>query len=84
MKNRGSTITLDRETFKIAGQLAKLYNKSIAETIKDLIKKEKNISEFKISRSVRKISGVLKTGYDYKELRDMCVAEKALKYESID
>jgi predicted CopG family antitoxin len=84
LKNRSSTITLDRETFKVAKQLAKLYNKSIADTIKELIKKEKNISGYKISMGVRKISGVLKTDYDYKDLRDRCVAEKAVKYESID
>lgn len=84
MKNKGATITLDDETFRIAKKIAKRSNKSIAEIIKDLIKKERNKSDLKITKGVKKISGILNTSYDYKELRNMCVAEKAGKYESTD
>ena len=82
MKNKGATITLDAETFKTAQYIAKRSNKSIAEIIKDLIKKERNKSDLTITKGVKKISGILNTSYDYKELRDMCAAEKARKYEN--
>jgi len=49
---------------------------SIPDTIKDLLKKEKNVTDFQITKSVKKISGILNTDYDYKTLRSMCIAEK--------
>jgi hypothetical protein len=84
LKSKTSSITVDNETFQLAAQLAKIYHKSIPDTIKDLLKKEKNFADFKITKSVKKISGILKTDYDYKTLRTMCIAEKMEKYESID
>ncbi len=84
MGNKSASIVLDEETLQIAERLAKLYNKSIPETIKDLIKKERDASEFKITKGVKKISGILKTNYDYRTLRDMYIASKVEKYESID
>jgi hypothetical protein len=84
LKSKTSSITVDNETFQLAAQLAKIYHKSIPDTIKDLLKKEKKFAEFKITKSVKKISGILKTDYDYKTLRSMCIAEKMEKYESID
>ena len=84
MSHKSSSVTLDNETFQIAEKLAKLSNKSISDMIKDLIKKQWDISDFKITDNVKKISGILKTNYDYKTLRDMYIAEKAEKYESID
>ncbi len=80
MKNKGASITLDDETLQIAEKLAKRSNKSIPDTIKDLIKREKDISDYRITKGVRKISGILKTNYDYKTLRDMCVAENVERF----
>lgn len=76
MGNKSASIVLEEETLQIAERLAKLYNKSIPETIKDLIKKERDASEFKITKGVKKISGILKTNYDYRTLRDMYIASK--------
>jgi hypothetical protein len=84
LKSKSTSITLDNETFQLAAKLAKIYNKSIPDTIKDLLKKEKDIADFKITKSVKKISGILKTDYDYKTLRSMSIAEKIERYESID
>ena len=84
MSHKSSSVTLDNETFQIAEKLAKLSNKSISDMIKDLIKKQWDISDFNITDNVKKISGILKTNDDYKTLRDMYIAEKAEKYESID
>lgn len=84
LKSKNASITVDNETFQLAAKLAKIHHKSIPDTIKDLLKKEKDIAEFKITKSVKKISGILKTNYDYKTLRSMCIAEKMEKYESID
>jgi len=79
MKNKSSSVTLDFETFQIAEKLAKLSNKSIPDIIKGLIKKQWNRSDFNITKNVKKISGILKTDYDYKTLRDMYIAEKMEK-----
>ncbi len=84
MKNKSSSVILDDETFQIAEKLAKLSNKSIPDIVKDLIKKHWDISDFNITENVKKISGILKTDYDYKTLREMYIAEKMEKYESLD
>ncbi|MCP5045785.1 MAG: ribbon-helix-helix protein, CopG family [bacterium] len=82
MKSKSISIRFDDETYKIAEKLAKLSNLSISEMIKEMIKSKKSITEPRISRSIRKISGIIKTDIDYKELRDMIVDEKTQRYES--
>lgn len=84
MRSKGVSITLDNETFRMAQKLASLSNKSIPDIITELIRKERNTSDFKITRGVKKISGLLKTQYDYKTLRAMYVADNMEKYESLD
>ncbi len=84
MRNKGVAITLDNETFRMVQKRATLSNKSIPDIIKELIRKERNITDYKITRGVKKISGLLKTEYDYKTLRAMYVADNMETYESID
>jgi hypothetical protein len=84
MRNKTASITVDNETAQLAEQLSRIYHKSIPNTIKLVLKKKKGLSEFKITKSVKRISGILKTGYDYKTLRSVCIDDKLEKYESID
>ena len=84
MRNKGVSITLDNETFRMVQKRATLSDKSIPDIIKELIRKERNKTDYKITRGVKKISGLLRTEYDYKTLRDMSVADKMETYESID
>lgn len=83
MKSRSISINFDDETFKIAEKLAKIAHKSIPEMIKEMIKKKGHTSEHKISRGVKKISGIIKTDKDYKSLRDMIIDEKIDRYENL-
>ena len=83
MGTRLISIQLDEETYKIAERLARIANQSIPEMIIDLIAKKSPGTERKISDSVKKISGILKTDMDYKSLRDMIIGEKIEKYEGI-
>ena len=81
MGTRSISINLDDETYKIVERLAKITNQSIPEMIKDMIKKKSVVSERRISESIKKISGILKTDKDYKDLREMIMDEKIGKYE---
>jgi hypothetical protein len=83
MKNRTISIHFDAETYKVAEKLAKLAKKSIPEMIKEMIKTKGRVSYPGISKSVKKISGILKTDKDYKELREMIIDEKIERYESL-
>lgn len=47
------------------------------------LKKEKKWVELKITRGVKRISGILKTDDDYKVLREQCLMDKLEKYDSI-
>ena len=80
MKNRTISIHFDAETYKVAEKLAKLAKKSIPEMIKEMIKTKGRVSYPGISKSVKKISGILKTDKDYKE---MIIDEKIDRYESL-
>lgn len=84
MRSKEVSITLDNVTFRMVQKRASLSNKSIPDIIKELIRKERKLSEYKITRGVKEISGLLKTQYDYKTLRAMYVADNLEKYESID
>ncbi len=84
MKNKSISIRFDDETYKIAEKLAKLSNLSIPEMIKEMIKSKKSITEPRISKSVKKIRGIIKTDMDYEELRDMIIDEKIERYESLN
>ena len=84
MKNRTISIHFDAETYKIAEKLAKLAKKSIPEMIKEMIKTKGRSSYPEISKSVKKISGIIKTDKDYKELREMIIDEKIEKYENLN
>jgi hypothetical protein len=84
MKNRTISIHFDAETYKIAEKLAKLANKPIPEMIKEMIKTKGRVSYPEISKSVKKISGIIKTDKNYKELREMIMDEKIEKYESLN
>ncbi len=83
MKDRSISIHFDDETYKTAEKLARLSRKSIPEMIKDLIKKRGQVTEHKISRSVKKISGIIQTDKDYKSLREMIIDDKIERYESL-
>jgi hypothetical protein len=83
MGTRSISIHLDDETYKIAERLARITNQSISEMIKDMITKKSFGVERRISDSVKKISGILKTDSDYKSLRDMIIDEKIEEYEGI-
>jgi hypothetical protein len=83
MSTRSISIQLDEETYKIAERLARITKQSIPEMIKDMIAKKNPGTERRISDSVKKISGILKTDRDYKSLRDMIIDEKIEKYEGI-
>lgn len=84
MKNNIASITVDNETVQLAEHVAKIYNKSIPDTIKIILKKEKKETEFKITKSVKRFSGILKTDADYRTLRSICVEDRLDKYESLD
>jgi len=84
IKNKSISINFDYETYKIAEKLAKFSNKSIPEMIKEMIKTKGRVSDFGISKSVKKISGIIKTDKDYKALRDMIIDEKIEKYENLN
>jgi hypothetical protein len=84
VKNNIASITVDNETIRLAEHVSRIYHKSIPDTIKMILKKEKEGAEFKITKSVKRISGILKTDADYKTLRGMCMEDKLEKYESID
>jgi len=84
MKNRTISIHFDAETYLIAEKLAKLANMPIPEMIKEMIKTKGHASYLEISKSVKKISGIIKTDKDYKELREMIIDEKIEKYESLN
>jgi hypothetical protein len=83
MRSKSISVYFDDETYRIAQKLAQIYNISIPEMIKELIKKKGYIFDHKISREVKKISGILKTDKDYKTLRDMVIEEKIDKYENL-
>lgn len=83
MRSRSISIRFDEETYQIAEKLAKLSKISIPEMIKEMIKKKGHASDHKISREVKKISGILKTDKDYKSLRDMIIEEKIDRYENL-
>ena len=51
--------------------------------IKEMIKTKGHASYPEISKSVKKISGIIKTDKDYKELREMIIDEKIEKFENI-
>lgn len=84
MKSKSVSIRLDIETYSIAERLAKLSNLSVSELIKSLVKSRNSFSEPRIAEGVKKISGILKTDLDYKELRDEVVGEKIEQYESLN
>jgi hypothetical protein len=84
MKSKSVSIRLDVETYSIAERLAKLSNLSVSELIKNLVKSRGGISEYRISEGVKKISGILKTDLEYKELRDEVVGEKIKQYERLN
>lgn len=84
MKNRTISIHFDAETYKIAEKLARITKKSIPEMIKEMIKTKARTSYPEISKNVKKISGIIKTDKDYKELRDMIIDEKIEKYEGLN
>jgi hypothetical protein len=83
MRSKSISVTFDDETYQIAERLAKLSNISIPEMIKKMIKHKGLSTDHKISRGVKKISGILKTNEDYKSLRDMIIGEKINRYESL-
>ncbi|MDQ1351806.1 MAG: hypothetical protein QG657_2111 [Acidobacteriota bacterium] len=83
MRSKSISVSFDDETYQIAERLAKLSNISIPEMIKEMIKKKGHTSDHKISRGVKKISGILKTDKDYKSLRDMIIEERIDRYESL-
>ena len=84
MKNRTISIHFDPKTYKIAEKLAKIAKKSIPEMIKEMIKTKGHAYYPEISKSVKKISGIIKTDKNYKELRDMIIDEKIEKYENLN
>jgi hypothetical protein len=83
MSSRSISVSFDDETYRIAQRLAKLSNISIPEMIKEMIKKKGLTSDHKITRGVKKISGILKTDEDYKSLREMIVEERIGRYENL-
>ena len=83
MRSRSISVSFDDETYQIAERLAKLSNISISEMIKEMIKKKGLSTDHKISRGVKKISGILKTDKDYKSLREMIIEERIDRYESL-
>ncbi len=44
---------------------------------------DETFKEHKISRGVKKISGIIKMDKDYKSLRDMIIDEKIDRYENL-
>jgi hypothetical protein len=83
MRSRSISIRFDNETYQIAEKLAKISNISIPEMIKEMIKKKGHTSDHKISREVKKISGILKTNTDYKSLREMVIEDRIERYENL-
>ncbi len=83
MRSRSISIRFDDETYQIAEKLAKISNISIPEMIKEMIKKKGHTSSHKISREVKKISGILKTDKDYESLREMIIDERIDRYENL-
>ncbi|HLP44862.1 MAG TPA: hypothetical protein VK186_27975 [Candidatus Deferrimicrobium sp.] len=83
MRSRSISIRFDDETYQIAEKLAKISNISIPEMIKEMIKKKGRTSSHKISREVKKISGILKTDKDYESLREMIIDERIERYENL-
>ena len=75
------SINFDEETARIAEKLARLSNLSVPDMIKAMIKRKGRTSELEISKSVKKISGIIKTDKDYKALREMITDERIEKYE---
>lgn len=83
MKSRSISIQFDDKTYKLAERMAKRSRKSIPEMIKDMIKTKGDAVDYRISKNVKRITGILKTDKDYKELRDMIMDEKIEKYENL-
>ena len=76
MKSRSISIQFDDKTYKLAERMAKHSRKSIPEMIKDLIKMKGDTVDYRISKNVKRVTGILKTDKDYKELRDIIMDEK--------
>lgn len=83
MRSRSLSIRFDDDTYQIAEKLAKKSNISIPEMIKEMIKKKGHHSDHKISREVKKISGILKTDKNYKSLRETITEERIDRYENL-